>query len=153
MELNCGFLFLIVDQLSPAQFANSDRTYGVHILLILTVWLVSIISSAGNSVIEMRAVRNVISYLVFNIFVNIFQPTRIRSSWNRLRHSRLKMRTPSTAGTGIDFACKGETSAPAILLKQFRRSTHAPCILGTQPPSGGNQGAVTQCMAYHCHVR
>ena len=51
---------------------------------------------------------------------------------------------PQMFGRNPPSAPPGEKSAPAIPLQQFRRSTHAPCILGTQPPSGGNQGAVTQ---------
>ena len=51
---------------------------------------------------------------------------------------------PEMLSRNSSSAPSGETSAPAIPLKQFRRSTHAPCILGTQPPSGGNQDAVTQ---------
>ena len=61
MELNCGFLFDCWSTFSGSRY-NSARTYGVHLLLFLIVWLLSIISSAGNSGIEMRAVRSVISY-------------------------------------------------------------------------------------------
>ena len=43
---------------------NNDLVFGVNISLILTFLLMSIISSAGNSVIEMRVVRNVFSYLM-----------------------------------------------------------------------------------------
>ena len=51
---------------------------------------------------------------------------------------------PEMFSRNSSSAPPGETSAPAIPLKQFRRSTQAPCILGAQPPSGGNQGSVTQ---------
>ena len=41
---------------------NNDLVFGANISLILTFLLMSIISSVGNHVIEMRVVRNVLSY-------------------------------------------------------------------------------------------
>jgi len=51
---------------------------------------------------------------------------------------------PQMFGRNPPSVPSGEKSASVISLQQFRCSTHAPCILGTQSSSGGNQGAVTQ---------